>query len=290
MAGGFGEEGGVNADGQVYIQGGRGVLARETGDKGRACILAAVLAACILIAPSAARAHDTFLMPAKFEIGPTETVSVALSSASSFPNLEYGPRPERVATMSDGVLLSGHATDALRLAYQPRRSGPQVFGLVLGPRDIDLQSADVLHYFDEIGAPQEVRERYQSDVAPHTFQETYTKYAKTIVCAAPCRRLDSAAGRRLGHALEFTAFVDRGGVSMRRFRLFANGRPAADHQVAATTAQGGRRVLRTNASGVVDLPDDVHGPTLLSAVVLRPPARRGERFTSDFATLTFNAP
>jgi hypothetical protein len=42
--------------------------------------------------------------------------------------------------------------------------------------------------------------------------------------------------------------------------------------------------------GIVALPADVHGPTLLSATILRPPAAPDARFTSDFATLTFVAP
>jgi hypothetical protein len=245
----------------------------------------------VLATSTRAPAHDTFLLPKTFEVPNIEEgVSLALSSASTFPNLEYGPRPDRVAAMSRGVVLSAHGETALRFTFQPDIAGVQVIGVALTPRDIDLQLAEVAHYFDEIGAPQEVRDWYDSIVAPHTFQETYTKYAKTIVCAAPCRRLDGAAARLLGHALELAPFVDRGGISMRRFRLLANGAPLADHQVAATTADGRRRVLRTSAAGLVELPEDVHGQTLLSAVVLRAPARRGERFTSDFATLTFNAP
>jgi hypothetical protein len=244
----------------------------------------------VLAVSTPAPAHDTFLLPATFEVPRVEEVSLALSSASSFPNLEYGPRPERVAALSRGVVLGAHGETALRFAFEPRGAGMQVIGVALAPRDIDLQLAEVAHYFDEIGAPQSVREWYDSIVAPHTFQETYTKYAKTILCAAPCRRLDTSAARLLGQALEFAPFVDRGGVSMRRFRLLANGAPLTEHQVAATTADGRRRVLRTNAAGLVELPEDVRGQTLLSAVVLRPPARRGERFTSDFATLTFNAP
>lgn len=250
--------------------------------------LAALALSCAFALP--ASAHDTFLWPSAFAAAPGENVSLALSSTAAFPDLDYGPSADRIAQASDGLVLRGRGPDALRFAFAPRLAGVQVLGVAFSPLDIDVGPEEISHYFAEIGVSAAARAAYEALPAPRAMPETYTKYVKTILCAAPCQRLDAEAGRPLGHALEFIAFVDRGGVSLRRFQLLAHGAPAADQHVALTTLDRRRIEMRADAEGRIELPADVHGPALLSAVILRPPAAPGARFTSDFATLTFSAP
>jgi hypothetical protein len=253
----------------------------------RAGAFAALVLACAIA--GSARAHDTFLWPARFEQARVGDVPFALSSTAAFPQLETGPEADRVAAMTQGLSVVAHEERALRLMLANPRRGLNVAAIALHPRDIELQAAETAHYFEEIGVSDAARAAYQALAEPRVLRETYTKYAKTIFCVTACQGYALAIAR-VGHALEFVAFAERDGVTLRRFVLYANGGPAIEQAVAATTADGRRRTLRTNNMGIVDLPDDVRGPTLLSAVILRPPAAPDARFTSDFATLTFVAP
>ena len=57
-------------------------------------ILSAVALAVFLT--SAARAHDTWLIPDRFEVAPKTTVTLDLTSGMAFPALDVGPKRERV--------------------------------------------------------------------------------------------------------------------------------------------------------------------------------------------------
>jgi len=54
------------------------------------------LAALAFVEP--ARAHDTYLLPAKFVAA--SPVAISLTSAAKFPALEYGPKKARIAKTS----------------------------------------------------------------------------------------------------------------------------------------------------------------------------------------------
>ncbi|MDQ6624992.1 MAG: DUF4198 domain-containing protein [Verrucomicrobiota bacterium] len=52
----------------------------------------------LLALTHAASAHDTWLMPDRFEIAPKQSVTLDLTSGMAFPALETGPKKERVAS------------------------------------------------------------------------------------------------------------------------------------------------------------------------------------------------
>jgi hypothetical protein len=247
--------------------------------------LAAAVAALAFCASAAA--HETTLLPSRFETEAGAPVTLALSSMAEFPTFETGPKPERimravgwVANVRTPVVVAGHTDDALRLSYTPPRAGLAVVAVSLGPRDIDLEPDKIAEYFAEIDPPATVRAALPDGA---TLHETYTKCAKALVCVAPCADA-RAALRPLGDALEFVPED----ASLRTFRLVARGRSAADVPVIVWRA-GAHAALRTDAAGHFSLPGDMRGPVMLSATILRPPASPGARFTSDFATLTFDA-
>jgi hypothetical protein len=79
-------------------------------------------------------------------------------------------------------------------------------------------------------------------------------------------------------------------VNLRRFTAVFHERGVPGLTVLVATTDGRERQVVTDVNGEFTLPDDVHGPTLLSATILRPPITAQSRFTSDFTTLTFVAP
>lgn len=247
--------------------------------------LTAALALGVATLGSAA-AHETSLYPTQFYAEVDAPLTLSLSSMATFPAFETGPRPERVARAKGWVdnrpvtlTIGPHKPEALELTLTARRAGVGVLGVALHPRDIDLEPEKVAEYFAEIDPPAATR----AALAPGaTLHETYTKYAKTIICVAACTQIDDVT-RVLGDALEFAP--ER---SLPRFRLIARGAPAADVAVTVWSV-GAHKVVRTDADGRFSIPADTHGRTMLSATILRPPTSPGARFTSDFATLTFDA-
>lgn len=100
------------------------------------------------------------------------------------------------------------------------------------------------------------------------------------MCVRTCKR-SSEAAQPVGVALEFVAT----GSGPDRYRLLGMGRPLPDYPVDVVTSDGQRRHMATDRAGVVHVPADARGPTMLFAAVMTPPADGG-RFTLDLTTLT----
>jgi hypothetical protein len=241
-----------------------------------------LLAALLAAAPTLASAHDTVLLAAPGEARAGAPVELALSSVVTFPTLDYGPLPTRVAsaTASNGtVVVLERRPEALHLRLISSRPGLHAVAVSLKPHTFTLGADEVAHYMDEIAASPALRAQAAADPA---FRETYVKHAKTLVCVAPCGDVRPAT-LPLGAPMEFTGAPGAG-----RFLLLYRGRPLAGQVVAVQAAAGERRMLKTDAAGVIVLPPDARGVVLLSAVRLRPPAHPGATWASDFATLTFS--
>jgi hypothetical protein len=249
-----------------------------------------VFAACAF---GAAQAHDTYMLPPKFVSA--SPVLLPLTSVEKFPNIEYGPKKSRIAkTGVDGpdasakISVASESKTALNLQLKARKPGTYVAAVALSPHDIDLSPDQVAHYFKEIDAPPDLRAAYEAMPEPRRWKETYTKYAKTVVCVDACATLDALA-RPLGHKLEFVAVAETLGDPRPKFRLLGGGAGLRGAAVGVFRRDGARTVLQTDERGDVALPAGLSGPVLLAAVVIAAPAKKGGRFTSDFATLTFDA-
>lgn len=261
--------------------------------------LSLILALALALAAPAS-AHDSYLLPEGWDaadadawsFAPGEGKTVHFTSSASFPILEHGPEASRVVWSEvrvgggAGSLTPGaHAETSLALDLAAPTPGVAVAALSLGPADIELAADEVLHYFEEIGAGDEVRAAYAALPPGEAFKETYTKHAKVELCAAPCEDA-RAAFTPSGQALEFVE-IPSGPPFVRRFQLLLHGAPLVGQRVNLWDAEATHAALTTDAEGGVALADLPLGATLLSAVVLAPPAREGAPFTSDFATLTF---
>jgi hypothetical protein len=242
-----------------------------------------LLALAVLLAPVAARAHDTFLLAPAAPAAVGEPVALALTSGMAFPAPEYGPQPERVAraSASSGTLIvRDRSPEELASRLVDARSGLQAAAVSLKPHTFTLTASELAHYLEEIGAAHDLAARARAEPE---FRETYVKHAKTLLCIADCRP-SAAALQPVGAALEWVAEP-----ALERFVLLLAGRPLANQP---TTVQfgGERRMLTTDANGMIHLPAEARGAVMLSAVRLVPPVLAGAPWTSDFATLTLVRP
>lgn len=255
--------------------------------------LRGLICALSLASLGTAFAHDTYLLPeAKWRGG--KTMVLLLTSAETFPKLEFGPKAARVvATTAHGpdaaaaFAVAREGAKGLKLRLTAKAKGAYAVGLGLGPRDIDLDPKTVGHYFEEVDASKDVRDAYAALPEPRQWRETYEKFAKAFVCAAACG--DKAAfAEPTNLKAEFIAVKESLATKRVAFRLLKDGAPVTDQAVAVVSAKGRRTMLRTNANGELNLPERLKGPVLLSAVMLQPPANETARFTSIFVSLTFN--
>lgn len=252
-------------------------------------LAAALCVAACLFATSVA-AHETVLFASTYKATVSAPLTVSLTSMATFPTPVTGPKPDRVveayavtAAVRQPLILAGHEPTALRFTVTPHRRGALVAAVSLGPRDIDLTADKVAEYFAEIEPPPQTRAAYDGGA----LFETYTKYAKAIVCVETCGD-GRQATRPLGHALEFVATPDAsGGADLHSFTLLERGAPAAAVAVTVWSGDGAHLIVHTDGAGRVVVPAGARGVLMLSATRLRPPATPGARFTSDFVTLSF---
>ena len=239
-------------------------------------------------------AHDTVLLPEIF-VG-SSPVALSLTSAEKFPALEYGPKASRISNTkivgpdaSARIKVVAESETALKLALNANRNGTYVVGVELAPHDIELSPDKVAEYFAEIDAPASLRAAYDALPQPRVWRETYTKHAKAVVCVARCESPEVLT-RALGLRLEFTLLIPNDPrPGQPKAILWRDGKTLPRTAVAITRADGTRSLEHTDADGAIALPTDGKGPMLLSAVIVDAPEKPGEKFVSDFATLTLDA-
>jgi hypothetical protein len=236
-------------------------------------------------------AHETFVAPAA-TAGVGVPLELRLSSTARFPRTETAILPTRIARMSATI---GSAAQPLRtgasrptwlmLETRPATAGMMRVAVELGAKAIALSPAKVDEYFAEIEAGPAVRAAYAALPAPRQWNEFYTKHAKAFVCVASCADVGAAAVP-VGHALEFVAADARLGHVI----LLAGGKPLAGQPVQIVDATGGVTRAQTDVDGRLAVPSMAARPLLLATTVLRPPAKPGSPFTSDFATVWLGEP
>ena len=265
----------------------------------RRSILVAFTLTAILIA-AAARAHDTWLLPAKFRAAPGGKVELALTSGMAYPASETAIDPARVER--SGLRLAGKTTeltlgekgkDALALTATTASAGVATLFVELHPRTLDLTPEEVDEYLAEIGAAPSVRERYLAMPTPRRWRETYTKHAKTFVRVGE-PDADRSWTEPLGLAFELvpesdpTALQPGGQLAV---RLLRGGKPAAGMAIGLVREGSPDGVLRTtDESGRATFSLPTAGRWLLRATDLRPSDSKDVDWLSDFTTLTFEVP
>jgi len=259
-----------------------------------AAFFIAVAGAAFLL-PKALHAHDTWLLPDRFKIAPKESVSVDLTSGMAFPELETGPKRERVESAKWRV--AGRIIDVTDITAGPKalvfkaelpEPGVATFSVKLPPRSIELKPEEVAEYFEEIAAPAGLRKQW-AEMKPQRWRELYTKHQKTFVRVGE-PQTDRSWAEPVGAALEIVPEKDPTTVHEGEefpLRVLKNGAPHADFSVNAVAAHETKGETRkTDPGGRVVFPLNKSGAWLLRGTDLRKSTRSDADWESDFTTLT----
>ena len=251
-------------------------------------LIAAAFAGAALFLPTAAAAHDFFLLPATFVASGEKGVMLSATVGSNFPvpeNVVPADRIERVVAIGAGnpqVHIMGASPKTLNLHVAGAESGLLVVGGAAKPREVDYAEDRIPLILGEYRVLPQAAAAVQALPRPRTWQVLSRRFAKTFVCVRSCRGR-SAAERPFGAHLEFVGHRS----SSDRFRLLAGGTPLANYPVDLVDQAGKRQHLSTDARGEIRLPAKARGMMMLFASKLEPPAGSG-RFTLDLRSLTFS--
>jgi uncharacterized GH25 family protein len=205
----------------------------------------ALLAVMVLAVPLAARAHDTWLLPVRWNVPVRERLVVDLTSAMDFPTPETAPRADRLVDKSirlNGVISSlavspaRTGAKALQLAARPAAVGLATVWIATRPRTLDLRAGEVEHYLEEVGAADTIGEQWRRS-PDKAWRETYVKVAKTFVRVEDSPR-DESWREAAGAPLELAPASDPTALSSGQtaFLLLWNGKPSADVAAGAVAA------------------------------------------------------
>lgn len=247
-----------------------------------------------LLSAGGAAAHDFFLVPEGFVGTSGRPLIVHATSSSDFPALNVGsPRTrfEEVRALVGGrpaaVEIQEQTAKSLRLAVSSETSG---MGMVTvqtiwgesnwRPDQVDTYLEEHPFKAEEAAA---VRRLLPKGA---TLQVRSRRLAKTLVCVRVCTPTATAAA---GLEVELVPAFDAASASPTRFQLVRNGRPLAGHPVTVRPARGERQNVLTDDEGWVRIPAGMSGPVMLVAATLDPPSEPGGRFTTNNASVTFQA-
>lgn len=253
-------------------------------------------AALAILTTDAAYAHDTWLIPDRFEVAPKATVTLDLTSGMAFPALEVGPKRERVQSAQCRLgKRTFEITDisarvkSLVFKVELPENGVGTFWVKLAPKSIELKEAEVQEYLDETAAPESVRQEWAEMKKPRRWRELYIKHPKTFVrVGAP--EGDRSWAEPVGQELEIIPEKDPTGLQVGDelpVRILKGGAPHKDfavNAVAAGETQG--KTLKTDTEGRVVFRFDKAGQWLLRGTDVRKSAKPETDWESDFATLT----
>ena len=242
-----------------------------------------------------ARAHDTWLLPDRFEVAPKTSLALDLTSGMAFPALEVGPKRERVEAAK--CRLTGKTFDISDISPGPKslvfktelpEAGIATLWVKLPAKSIELKPEQVEEYFAEIDPPQRVRTQWAA-MEPKRWRELYTKHPKTFVRVGNTTG-DRSWGEPVGMALEIVPEKDptllRVGDEL-SVRIFKNGAPFPDFALnAVASGQTKGETRKTDAAGRVVFRFDKAGQWLLRGTDVRKSTRTDADWESDFATLT----
>lgn len=246
-----------------------------------------------LYAGSAA-AHDFFLIPERFVETNGQQAIVHATSSSDFPALNVASPPTRVAEVRAvvggrpaTVEVREKGAKSLLLAVSSTTPGMGVVTLQTIWGESNWKPDMVDTYLEEHPfKSEEVATVHRLLPKGATLQIRSRRLAKTLVCVRVCTPPVKAA---MGLEVELVPEFDAADTSPTRVQLLRNGRPLAAHPVTLRADRGKRDSLLTDNEGWVRLPATLRGPVMLVAVTLDPPTEPGGRFTTNNASLTFEA-
>lgn len=271
----------------------------------RICTIAAVL---VLAASDCAQttAHETWLLPNKFQCKTGEELKIALTSGMEFPQNDTGIKPERIKLSQ--MRLGGETRkelpsqlfdDRLELSLTETRPGIATVSVELAPKEIELKDEVVEEYFEEINASEKIREQWNRLKGKTKFKEQYTKHAKTIVSVGDSKNstndtseivIDKSWSEPLGLTFELVPVTNSLQVKsgdMFEVQALKRGKPFESLSIGwMQSGSPQRHFATTDSSGIVRLKLEGRGPVVLYSVDLR--LKADDTWESDFTTLTLD--
>lgn len=256
------------------------------------------IAVALFLSLSITFAHDTWLIPDRFQSEPGTIITFDLTSGMEFPELDVGPKPERIESVRcrlDGktIDLSEFAAGAKSLQIKAKlaQQGVGTVWVKLPPKSIELKPEEVKHYFEEINPPQSVREQWAAAKEPKRFREVYTKHPKTFVRVGDAKA-DASWREPVGMFLEIIPEIDPTRLKIGddfAVHVLKDGKPFADFSlgiVAGGEAKGA--IQKTDAAGRASFKLDKAGRWLLRGTDLRKSTKQDVDWESHFTTLTID--
>ena len=247
------------------------------------------------------QAHDTWLVPAAFQVTAGQPVRVALNTSEDFPASEAAATPDRiasfqVATVAGVAEVSGYRVEEKSLVAEVTPGpGLTLVAATSHPRLIVLEPDDFNTYIGEEGLEAIVAARAVRGESFTAGRERYSKVAKLALCAEGGAADDRRYRQPLGLRLEIVPLTDpcglRAGDTLVVQVLF-QGRPLPNVWVGAGTAgtHGHHYPFRqrTDADGRVMIRLDRDGDWFARALHMVPATEFEDAdWQSWFSTLTF---
>jgi len=258
-------------------------------------VLSSLTLGVVVLSAATASAHDTWLLPARFEVRPGATIELNLTSGMRFPDPESPVKADRLA--ASGIRLGGRTVPleprtptkaALRLSATAPVPGVAALWVVSKPRTLSLGPDEVKHYLEEIGAPPSVEARWLNQ---QRWRESYSKLAKTYVAVGNASA-DRSWQEPVGLRLEIVPLGDpttlREGSEF-AVRVLREGKPVPDFSLSALPPKYAKPVrARTDSDGRAAFLLDRPGPWLLRSTLIEESSAPDTDWESLFATLSIS--
>lgn len=264
-----------------------------------AAIGALTISATVLVS-----AHDFWLVPDAFSVGPAQEISVRGQTSSAFPTSESAVAVDRVTSArvlgaSDEETITALATreQSLLLRHQPLTPGQKLVAVTVGWRHVKETADSFRKYLVAEGADDALKRHEAAGTLPTAaIVRRYAKYGKTVVEVGNGPR---AYQRVVGHPLEFVPLSDpnlgRAGGEL-RVRVMFNGAPLARarfHAGLAPAKGDARRKdldITTGDDGVAVVPLGASGLWNVRTIHVVPAPRGADAdWEVHWATFVFQA-
>lgn len=264
----------------------------------RAVVLSLAL---LIIAVTAAAAHDLFLKPTRFFAPENSEVRVRVLNGT-FTRSENSIARNRLAdasvvTPTRRIQLDtaewSVSGDTSTFHIHTRGAGTYVIGASTRPSFIALSADDFNLYLKEDGIPDVLEARQRAGEMAKPARERYHKHVKSLVQVGDARSDHYATV--LGYPAEIVPMENpysiKSGASL-RVKTLVDGKPTANQLVVyggLTANETGieAKSVRSNSEGVATIPLSVAGTWYIKFINMSRVQRDTVDYESKWATLTF---
>ncbi len=241
----------------------------------------------LLVAPAVA--HQTFLVPEKYNSAVGEQVNLVLTSALAYPNRKGGPSLDRIPFIH--VILNGQKIKNLTFtenetylnaSFTADTAGFTMAAMSSKRRFGEIEPEKAEYYLDSLGVNDKVKAAFFAQEGTPVLNRSYNKHTKTFFCVETCDVGKQTAYQPVGQDLEFVASNE----AANRFILLLNGKPLIDHTVTVVSPCSDNLELSTNQNGVIDFDTSEMNSIMMTAVWVTLPEQASGVYQSDYATLT----